>query len=616
MSSRPNFFLAIQPTIRSGKIKIAALVSSDLPGFWVNLGISGTTWAMISVSGNGFQRPVTSNLDVDDTPQYLYRLDTHSINYENNTQKEQQISELSQMALLIPYNLQTLVLVLTLIAFIALLAHAHFNLNIHPLSCFPGPRLWACSRIPYVLHIQNGTLHKKIKALHDIYGPVVRVAPNELSFIAPEAWKNIYTDKPQGMERGEIYYGIYGQSRLFGMGHKDHARIRGAVSLAFRASAMTVYEENMRRYVHLLLEQLSLVVKNKARDGRPDRVSQDEVVDIVRWLNFTSFDIIGNLVYGGEPFGCLRRKEFHPWVELISNWVKTAAIFTSIRYYTPLDRVLVWLVPTSLIKQKEEFESLGRDRVRKRMLSADDEIDGEGVEDSKPSDLLSHLKLSNCEKIMTMAEMEAELHLVIIAGSETVATVLSGTLNYLCKNPTVLKTLANEVRSAVSVEADLTIANLSQLPYLTGVLKESLRIVSPTPISFPRIVPSKGASILGYWVPGHTVVAINSFAANHSDTNFYQPWSFLPERWLDPAATSPSSLFASDKRDAVKPFGGGSRECLGQLIAWTEMRLVLAGLVWAFDIEAVREVDWAQQKTYLVWQKRPFEVRLRRRVQV
>lgn len=46
------------------------------------------------------------------------------------------------------------------------------------------------------------------------------------------------------------------------------------------------------------------------------------------------------------------------------------------------------------------------------------------------------------------------------------------------------------------------------------------------------------------------------------------------------------------------------------------MRLVLAGLVWAFDIEAVPEADWAQQKTYLVWQKKPFEVRLRRMVQV
>ena len=104
---------------------------------------------------------------------------------------------------------------------------------------------------------------------------------------------------------------------------------------------------------------------------------------------------------------------------------------------------------------------------------------------------------------MTMAEMEAELHLLITAGSETVATVLSGTINYPCQNPALLKTLANEVRSAVSVEADLTVANLSQLHYLTGVLKEGLRIVCPTPISFPRIAPSTGASICGYWVPGH-----------------------------------------------------------------------------------------------------------------
>ena len=231
---------------------------------------------------------------------------------------------------------------------------------------------------------------------------MVRVAPNELSFIAPEAWKDIYSDKPYGMARDEIFYGIFGKSVLFGADHKDYVRIRGAVSLAFRASAMKVYEDNMRRYVHLLLEQLGLVAKNKASDGRPERVGQDEAtVDIVRWLNFTAFDIIGNFVYGGEPFGCLRRKEYHPWVELICTWVKAAAIFSSIRFYTPLDRVLVWLVPTSLIKQKEEFERLGRDRVRKRMLSADDEVDGQEAEDKKeygrasPSDILSHLKSSN-----------------------------------------------------------------------------------------------------------------------------------------------------------------------------------------------------------------------------
>lgn len=525
----------------------------------------------------------------------------------------------------------------------------------------------------------NGTLHTRTKALHDIYGPVVRVAPNELSFIAPEAWKDIYSDKPYGLERSETYYGIAENSVLFGVTHKDNVRIRGAVSTALRASGRRGYEENIGRYVHLLLEQLDLMVMNKACDGRTDKTGQEEVtVDIVRWLNFTAFDIAGNLIYGGEPFGCLRRREYHPWVELIFTWFETVTKLSSIRYYTPLDRVLMWLVPFSLInfKQKEEFERLGRDCVRERMLSADDEIDEEGAEDSNkgygralPTDILSRFKLSNCGPMMTMAEMEADLHLLAIAGSETVATAISGTMNYLCQNPAALKTLADEVRSAVSAEADLNIANVSRLPYLTAVLKEGLRIGAPAPFSFPRVVPLKGASIHGYWVPGRvslihpfvilftaqprvnkgaqievnpsslrfspphwikkaiakdlltpispqTIVGVNSFAATRSATHFYQPLAFLPERWLDPAVASPSSPFASDKRDASKHFGAGSRDCLGQVIAWTEMRLVLAGLIWAFDIEAVRKVDWAQQKTYIIWQKKPFEVRIRRRVQV
>lgn len=249
--------------------------------------------------------------------------------------------------------------------------------------------------------------------------------------------------------------------------------------------------------------------KNKSCDERSDRVGQDEVtVDIVRWLNFTSFDIIGNIVYGGEPFGCLRRKDFHPWVVLLCTWVQTATILYSIRFYTPLDRLLMWLVPSSLVKQKEEFEKLGRDRELKRILSADDEVGGEGV-DSKgydrasPSDVLSHLKSSNSEGIVTMAEMEANLRLLVLAGSETIATTLSGTINYLCRNPAVLKTLTDEVRSAAPIKADLTMANLSQLPYLTGVLKEGLRLVSPIPYSLPRTVPAEGAFIAGYWVPGH-----------------------------------------------------------------------------------------------------------------
>ena len=453
------------------------------------------------------------------------------------------------MASLIKYDLPTLALVLVLVTVIvrgspsslfyvdsrqipsllkntltdhhlvrAFFTHALLNLTKHPLSCFPGPRLWACSRVPYVFSLQNGTLPMKIKALHDIYGPVVRVAPNELSFITPEAWKDIYCDKPHGFERSDIFYGITGQDSLIASRDEDHARMRGVLSPAFRVKAMRDCEGNMMEYVHLMMERLGLVEKNKARKGESEVACQDEVtVDIVRWLNFTTFDIIGNFVYGGEPFGCLRRGEFHPWVEMIFTWLESAVVFFSIRYYTSLSSVLLRLVPPSLIKQKEEFDRLGRDRVRKLMLSTIDEVDeddddddddDDGVESKKrhdralPTDVLSYLKSSNHGGIMTLAEMEANLHLIIIAGSETVATMLSGTMNYLCQNASVLKTLTDEVRSAAHHKTDLTLATLSKLPYLTAVLKEGLRVVSPAPISLPRVVPAEGAFIAGDWVPG------------------------------------------------------------------------------------------------------------------
>lgn len=81
--------------------------------------------------------------------------------------------------------------------------------------------------------------------------------------------------------------------------------------------------------------------------------------------------------------------------------------------------------------------------------------------------------------------------------------MLSGTIKYLCRNPIVLTTLTDEMRGAAPIEVDLIMANLSQLPYLTGVLKVELRVVSPVLFSLPRSVPAEGASIpAAYLVPG------------------------------------------------------------------------------------------------------------------
>lgn len=62
----------------------------------------------------------------------------------------------------------------------------------HPLKGYPGPRLWASSRIPYNYNKWKGRLPQRISEMHERHGnPVIRIAPDELSIVLEEAWEGI-----------------------------------------------------------------------------------------------------------------------------------------------------------------------------------------------------------------------------------------------------------------------------------------------------------------------------------------------------------------------------------------------------------------------------------------
>lgn len=89
------------------------------------------------------------------------------------------------------------------------------------------------------------------------------------------------------------------------------------------------------------------------------------------------------------------------------------------------------------------------------------------------------------------------------------------------------------------------------------------------------------------------------------------PNTFIPERWLLSSITDPSSPFYRDHRDVVQPFSVGPRACLGKGLAYNEMRVILARLFWNFDLELCAEsMEWDQQYTYTLWEKRPLMCRL------
>ncbi|KAH7229964.1 cytochrome P450 [Fusarium solani] len=122
------------------------------------------------------------------------------------------------------------------------LALAIYRICFHPLAGYPGPKLAACSQDDAALvhpSVGGGNYPFDMRRAHDKYGDVVRVAPNELASILPQAYKDIY-------------------------GHT-----RRSLSHAFSAKALRESEDIIRSHVWLFVEQIGKIFKSVA-NWKPD----------------------------------------------------------------------------------------------------------------------------------------------------------------------------------------------------------------------------------------------------------------------------------------------------------------------------------------------------------
>ena len=85
---------------------------------------------------------------------------------------------------------------------------AIYRATFHPIAKIPGLRLWTITRLPFFYNLAIGRLHARIHDFHSEYGPVVRVAPGEISFITESSWSDIYL-KPVGKPQLEKEFAQY-----------------------------------------------------------------------------------------------------------------------------------------------------------------------------------------------------------------------------------------------------------------------------------------------------------------------------------------------------------------------------------------------------------------------
>jgi len=206
---------------------------------------------------------------------------------------------------------------------------------------------------------------------------------------------------------------------------------------------------------------------------------------------------------------------------------------------------------------------------------------------------------------VTAHDIERTCSTMIVAGSETTATLLSGAVYYLLKNPQWMAALCEEIDTAFPTENLISFASTRHAKILNAVIHETLRIYPPVSTSLPRVVPPEGATVCGQFLPPGTHLGIAQYAMYRSSLHFTNPGTFAPERFLGAVE------YAKDARSVMNSFSIGPRNCIGRNLAWAEIRIILARLLWNFDIALEHgSVDWEKQKVFILWQKAPLMVRL------
>jgi cytochrome P450 len=229
---------------------------------------------------------------------------------------------------------------------------------------------------------------------------------------------------------------------------------------AFTDKAVRMQEPIILSHVQLFISKLDELASSSSNGG---------IIDIMRWLSFVVFDEIGDLGFG-EPFGCLESSEHHPWCSMIFTSLRAATYRVTLRYYPALNWIMSFAIPKSVVKKGMEHYKMSVDKINRRL----------SLEKDRP-DLVSMIKMDDeGSNGLTHPEMMATSSVLIVAGSETSITVLSGTTNHLVRNPDKMALLAAEVRGAFKSETDFTLPALGRLPYLDAVLNEGLRMCNPT----------------------------------------------------------------------------------------------------------------------------------------
>ncbi|KAL0568696.1 hypothetical protein V5O48_013288 [Marasmius crinis-equi] len=500
----------------------------------------------------------------------------------------------------------------------------------HGYRQYPGPFLAQFSDLWLILATLSGHRSEKVHALHEKYGPVVRIAPNHLSVATSSALQTVYAHGNGALKTDYYDAFVSIQRGLFNTRDRhEHTRKRKIVSHIFSQKNVIDFEPHVRMYVTQLMDQwdrlCNRATKNESGDegesgwfGKNGRLW----LDVLPWCNYLAFDIIGDLAFGA-PFGMLvackdsapvpvdqkaamdrygqeveqtQQKEI-PAVQVINGRGEFSGSMGTIpTWLRPLAKQTPWFKQGS--QDVKTLAGIAIMAVSKRLQAESDR-----------ADLLQKLQNSKDENgnPMGRGELTAEALTLLIAGSDTTSNSTCAIIHYLATYPSAQAKLQQELDENVTADEPANFDDVKNLPYLQAVINEALRLHSTSAIGLPRQVADDGMSVpLGFssdspalTLSAGSIVSVPSYTI-HRDSEIWGDdyETFRPERWIE-AEDEWKQLQKDGKDDKTSkyrlfqqtfnPFSIGPRACVGKNLANLELLIIVASILRKFHFVLEKE---------------------------
>ncbi|KAL0739772.1 hypothetical protein Bca4012_081285 [Brassica carinata] len=433
----------------------------------------------------------------------------------------------------------------------------------------PGP-----PRLPIIgnLHLVGKNPHHSFADLSKTYGPVMSLklgCLNTVVIASPEAAREVLRTHDQ------ILSGRYWNEAVRSIDHHYFSvawlhpssplwRLLRKISVAQLFSPQRI-EATQALRMKKVQELINFVSECSDRE---------EALDISRASFVTALNIISNILFSVDlgNYDSRKSSDFQDMV----NGVMESIGNTDLANYFPFMRFLDLQGTRKKVKDCSErlfraFRGLYDDRIKENSLqTGNKEVSSKDV-----LDVLIDLNQGD-EAELNINQIEHLLLDLFSAGTDTNSSTVEWAMAELLQNPKAMKKVQDEIDSVIGQNGVVQESDISQLPYLQAVVKETFRLHPAAPLLLPRKAETN-VEILGFHVPKDTQVLVNVWAVGRDPSRWENPNRFEPERFLG------KETDVKGRDYELTPFGAGRRICPGLPLAVKIVPLMLASLLYSFD---------------------------------